>query len=187
MSTVFTPTSEAVRIYECAVLLPITLSEKELGEVLKIIDTIFAEKGASLLHKDDWGRHGLAYKIKKHTEGRYIIYYYELKPEDVKEIDKALHLEKDVLRHLLLRTPKNYEVVDFSSRFAEWKQEQEEEEEEEREKREEELKKKIVQRATKKMAPPKAEVSKKEEGTKKEGAELDEKLQELMSDEDLNL
>jgi small subunit ribosomal protein S6 len=181
------PTAEDTRIYECAILVPASLSEKEYKETLKNVEDFFTEKGATLLHKDEWGRRGLAYRIKGHTEGQYIVYHYEMKPLGLKELDHSLRLEKGVLRHLLIRVPDGYEVLDYSKRFDEWKQEKDQEEEALAQKKEEELKKKIVKRATKKApAPVQKEPTKDahaEEGTGK----LEDKLEELISDEDLNL
>jgi len=192
--TSLTVATEGTRLYELAVLLPMTLSEKELKEVCKDIEESFKEKNAKLLHKEDWGKRGLAYKIKKQAEGRYIIYYYEIKPEHIREIDESVRLEKAVLRHLIVRLPDTYELIDFDKEYKDWLEERDKLEERAEVKREEEVKKRIVKSATRKTAivaeTDKEEMKdiKKTEKTKElDDERLKKKLGEIISDEDLNL
>src|SRR5438874_124716 len=105
-----TPSSEDVRIYECCILYPYPLGQKEEAELLKEIEGLFADAGGKLVMKDAWGRRGLAYPIGGAVEGNYIVYYYELDPLKVKEIDGALRIMKNVDRHLLVKPPKNYQI-----------------------------------------------------------------------------
>ena len=74
--TTFTPTSEDTRVYELCVLYPHPLSQKEEQDLLKEIEALFTEAGATQLHKDLWGRRGLAYKINVYEQGSYVLYYY---------------------------------------------------------------------------------------------------------------
>jgi small subunit ribosomal protein S6 len=191
--TTLSAVTEGTRLYEFAVLLPMTLSDKELKEACKDIDNLFAEKDAKLLHKVDWGRRGLAYNIKKQTEGRYILYYYEIKPEHVREINSAMHLEKAVLRHLLVRLPDTHEIIDFDKEYKDFLEERDKREERAEIEREEEVKKRIVKKATRKSTVVEKAVKPKKGGEEIEeeksrgDVNLEEKLGELISDEDLNL
>jgi small subunit ribosomal protein S6 len=180
-----TPTTDTVRIYECAVLVPASLSDKEYSATLKNIEELFVEKGAKLLHKDDWGRMGLAYRIKGNAEGRYVIYYYEIAPGHIREISRGVQLEKGVLRHMLITMPDRYEVQDWAAHFASWKDEKKSRAAKQVEKKEEELKKKIVQRAARKTVEPPVAPAEKKEGEVVERKELEKKIGELISDEDL--
>jgi len=180
---VLTPSTEEARIYECIVLFSLQLSEKEYAQALASIEQIFEEKGGKKLAKDVWGKQGLAYPIKKQTEGQYVVYLYELSPESAQAIDAALILEKPVLRHLLVKIPKHYEFVTFAERASAWAKEKENEVQEKEKEREETLKQKMIHRAAK-AAPPK-EASK--PLVPDAGGSLEEKLGEIISDEDLRL
>lgn len=183
MSPTLTPSTEEARIYECIVLLSMQLSEKEYTQAIAAIEQLFEEKGGKRLKKDVWGKQGLAYPIEKQSEGQYIVYLYELPPESAQAIDAALLLEKPVLRHLLVKIPKQYEFVTFAERKAAWEKEKENEVQEKEKEREETLKQKMIHRAAV-SAPPKEE--KKRVAPEAEGS-LDEKLGEIISDEDLRL
>ena len=186
MPTTLTPKAEDTSIYECMVLLPTALSDKEENAAKKGIDGLFSDHKIEVLEKQEWEPRGLAYKIKGSTEAKYIVYYLEMAPAEVREFDRALRLEKGVLRHLVIKLEPGHEVVNYDERFRQWFDEQEKEEEEAEKEKEEELKRKIVKRAVKK--PKKEEKPAEEVASKEEvGEKLDEKLEELISDEDLNL
>ena len=111
-----------------------------------------------------------------------MVYLYELRPENAQAMDAALILEKPVLRHLLVKIPKHYEFVTFAERAAAWAKEKENEVQEKEKEREETLKQKMIHRAAK-VAPVKEE---RKSIAPEEGA-LEEKLGEIISDEDLHL
>ena len=177
--------SEDLCIYECTILLPTTLSEKEEGQTLAAIEQLCTEKGGKILHKDFWGRHGLAYPIRKHREGKYVVYVVELPPGAVPALGAQMRLEKSVLRHLLVKTPEHYEITSFAARAERWKKEQEQHAEVRERQREEELKQKIVHRAAR--AAPVQEAPKVPTAPPEESVSLEEKLTEIISDEDLKL
>ncbi len=183
-TTILTPQAEGARIYECMVLLTMNLSEKEHTNALHSLEQIFEEKGGKKLQQDSWGRHGLAFPIKGQREGQYMVYLYELPQGAAQGIDATLLLEKPVLRHLLVKIPKQYEFTSFADRQAAWEKEKEQETQKREQEREEVLKQKIVHRATKalpvKEVPPLTL-------PQVEGGSLEEKLTELISDEDLHL
>ena len=177
---VLTPSSEEIRLYECTILLPTTLSEKELANALHAVEQIFEEKGATYVAKDVWGRQGLAYPIRRQREGQYVVYVYELKPEHVQAVDTAIRLEKSVLRHLVVKVPKHYEFTTFAERTQRWSAEEEKAEQEQEHRREEMLKQKIIQRAAK--AAPAKEAPK-----SAEKVDIEKRLGDIISDEDLKL
>ncbi len=188
MTTPLATTNDTSRLYEVAILLPASLTDKEKQQTLKGIDELFAERSITVQQKAEWKRMGLAYSIKGNTEGQYLFFYVEGNPEVMQELDRVLTIEKGVLRHLVLRLPEGYALTDWTAHFAEWKESLEKAQEEQAKQREEALKKKIVKRAVKKAAAPVAPVSEKVvAGEEIEEEELEEKIGEIISDEDLNL
>ena len=79
-------------------LLPDDVRKKALDAVKKII---FEHKGA-VKDTDIWGKKYLAYKIKGHSEGYYVVYKVELPAESVSEVNKELNLQPELLRYLLI-------------------------------------------------------------------------------------
>jgi len=50
-----------------------------------------------------WGRRKLAYPVKKHQEGNYVLTNLELDPTKAKELEQGLLISEEVIRHLLVR------------------------------------------------------------------------------------
>lgn len=181
-----TPTSEDTFIYEFCMLYPVDLSQKEEMLLLKEIEGFFREAEGKVVHKDAWGRRGLAYPIRKNTEGNFVVFYVELDPSKVIEIDRQLRILPNLLRHLIVKPPKGYEVVNYSERFTTWLKERETGVETQRKEEEQRLQKKVAEKA--KIQAKRAEAQKKDvphEAVKK--AQLTEKLEELISDNPLDL
>ena len=172
------------RIYEVALLYPFPMNQKEDTELQKNVEAIFTEAGAKLVMKDAWGRRGLAYKIGGYTEGTFIIYYYTIDPLKVKEIDQQMRILKGVLRHMIVKPPKNYQMVPYAGNLEKWQNEEKLVKEKAAMDKEERLKKQVVEkakRATKKEEKPEVKAA------PMTGAAITEELDKLISDKDLNM
>ena len=184
----YTPSSEDVRLYECAVLYPYPINQKEESDLQKGVEEIFEEAKAKLILKDAWGQRGLAYNVGGFREGNFVIYYYELDPSKLKEIDEQLRILKGVLRHMIVKPPKNYVIGPMADAFDKWKEKSKIEEETRAQEKEEKLRKTVVEKAKRssKAADKKAE----EDGSAKKpvtDAVITEQLEKLISDKDLEL
>lgn len=178
------PSTEDGRIYECAVLYPFPMNQKEENELLKGVEEIFAEADAKLLLKDKWGQRGLAYKVGGFTEGNFVIYYYELDPLKLKEIDTQLRILKGVLRHMIVKPPKKYVIGPMADNLQKWKEQSRMEGEQRAQEKEDRLKKQVVEKA--KRAGAKVEKKKTEEKAAPTGT-VAEGLDKLISDKDLEI
>ncbi len=181
------------RLYECCVLLPFPLNQKEQQDAEKEVEGLFEEAGAKQVSKDVWGQRGLAYPIKGYQEGIYIIYNYEMDPSKLKEVSEQLRISPKILRNLIIKPPKGYEITKFSESYEKWLKERKTEDEKKEAKKEEELKRKVAAKAKrqakrveeeKKVTKPKPTV--KDEPVIEED-KLAEELEKLISDDELDI
>jgi small subunit ribosomal protein S6 len=70
----------------------------QLGEQLKGL-------GAEVISVDNWGKRRLAYDIRKQREGTYAVFTVSVEPAMVKEFERQLRLNENVLRFLATRVP----------------------------------------------------------------------------------
>lgn len=91
------------------VILVPELSEKDTNNELNEIRSMITTPGGKIVNEDVWGLRDLAYTIKKHDRGFYTVINFELAPEHIKEIEKALTIQPAVIRSLIIKTPKYYE------------------------------------------------------------------------------
>ncbi|MFA6523887.1 MAG: 30S ribosomal protein S6 [Candidatus Peribacteraceae bacterium] len=179
------PTSEDVQIYEICVLYPPALNQKEEQGVLKEVEEVFTDAGGKQVSKDLWGRRGLAYPIKGAKEGNFAVYHYEMDPLKVKETDQQLRIMKGVLRHLIVKPPKHYQIVKYSEAYEQWLKSRETAEEERSKKKEEEVQEKIARKAMR-QAKMTTERKKAAPAPKVESEDLTQKIDELIAGDSLD-
>ena len=178
---------DTLRLYECIVLYACDLPQKEEQEVLSEVEQIFTEAGGKLIAKDLWGRRGLAYPIRSHMEGNFVVYHYHVDPIKIKEINHSLLILRRILRHLMVKPPKGYKILPYAGRYAEWMKERETEEVQSAHAREVTFKKQVAERARKQVQRDRHLEQTRAPMKAFEGEKLTEELEKILSDEDLTI
>lgn len=102
--------------YEVMFILSPMLTEDKRKKVVAELDALLAAKKADVFHVDDWGKRDIAYTIKKHNEGYYMVYYFNLADRQaLTEIDEHMRLDQNILRHLFMKRDENYQIRDFEA------------------------------------------------------------------------
>ena len=96
-------TIPTVNNYLLTLVLKPGLEEKERKTLLDSMVKKVVGADGKVKKEDFWGERDFAYKLKKQTKGFYVHYEVETDPKNVKGLDKALKLEEDILRFLLVR------------------------------------------------------------------------------------
>jgi small subunit ribosomal protein S6 len=79
------------------------LEEANFTATNERINTIVRNAGGEIVARNDWGRRRLAYPIHKVTDGYYTTLFVTLPGTAVRGIERALQLNDDVLRYLVVR------------------------------------------------------------------------------------
>jgi small subunit ribosomal protein S6 len=184
-----TTTDEDIRTYEFCILYPANLSQKEEADLQKEIEKTIEEQGGKQVSKDAWGKRGLAYKIKGNTEGNFVVYHYILDPQKLKEIDIALRITPNLLRHIVVKPPKGYKIVKYSDSYQTWLKEREGEGDRKKKEKEERLAKSVADKAKRqvKRAAAKKDEEVPADKPKADKKKISEELDKLISDDDLDI
>ena len=94
-----------MRPYEVMVILEPNLEESEVQTVVNRSTEQLQAGGSTVNRVDKWGKRRFAYEIRKRTEGFYVLLDVRSEPGPMHELDRALHLSDDVLRHKIIRLP----------------------------------------------------------------------------------
>ena len=92
-----------MREYELVVILSPELAEEDVPAAIDRLSQLIADRGGEVKDVDRWGRRKLAYPIKKHLEGNYLVTQVKLDPNRTSDVEAALRISEEVLRHLLVR------------------------------------------------------------------------------------
>jgi len=80
-------------------------TDEEVAQRLSKLQDALKELGAAVQGVDNWGKRRLAYEIKKQREGVYVVFELLAEPAMMKEFERQLRLNEDVLRFLSTRVP----------------------------------------------------------------------------------
>jgi len=203
------PTEEKAELqkYELMVILVPDMSQDETAKQLDGIRKELKKLGGEIYHEDLWDVRDLAYVIKKYDKGYYAIFYFTLEDgKGLAEMEKDFKLNQKLIRHLIVKSPKNYEIKKLEDLMLS-------EEDLKPQKREEKPKRaprKITRKPAEKAAPvveekPEPAKAEKEEAPKEEPAkaekpetkedkkeamnidELDSKLESILDDPDIDI
>ncbi len=89
--------------YELVVVMNPEIPEEEVPAAIDRVTAAVTSRGGSVDDVQPWGRRKLAYAIKRHTEGNYILTNIKLDPERAHELESNFMISEDILRHLLIR------------------------------------------------------------------------------------
>ncbi len=92
-----------MREYELVVILTPELAEEDMPAAIDRLSASVSNRGGEVVEVNPWGRRKLAYPIRKHLEGNYVLTKIKLDPSRTVELEAGLHMSEEVLRHLLVR------------------------------------------------------------------------------------
>ncbi|MBM3695732.1 MAG: 30S ribosomal protein S6 [Actinobacteria bacterium] len=93
----------AVRTYELVVVFRPEMAETEVRSEVSQVEKALVERGAEIRQVDFWGKRRLAYEIKHVSEGYYAVVAFSGGSPAVDDLDRALALSDNVLRHKFIR------------------------------------------------------------------------------------
>ena len=89
--------------YEFMIILDAEADEEQQQEILERVQQLIRDGGGTVEHVNDWGRRKIAYPIRKHGDGRYVVITSEGVPTALEEIERVLSISDVVLRAFFVR------------------------------------------------------------------------------------
>jgi small subunit ribosomal protein S6 len=94
-----------LRDYEVLYIVRADLDDEKVQDVVKRVNTLIERSGGALERTNLWGKRKLAYEVKHQKEGAYILQDFKIPQERIPELEGALKISEEVLRHLIVRRP----------------------------------------------------------------------------------
>jgi small subunit ribosomal protein S6 len=93
-----------LRYYELMMVVAPQIDEEQISATLDRVNHYVSERGGTVVRQERWGRlRRLAYPIKNHKEGNYVLTHLEMEPQDTNDLEANILLSEYVLRHLLVK------------------------------------------------------------------------------------
>ncbi|MDQ6721648.1 MAG: 30S ribosomal protein S6 [Candidatus Dormibacteraeota bacterium] len=94
-----------MREYEILYIVRADLDDDKVQEIVKRVNTLIEKAGGSVERTNIWGKRKLAYEVKHQKEGSYVLQDFQIGPGRIPELEAALKITEEVLRHLIVRKP----------------------------------------------------------------------------------
>ena len=94
-----------MKAYELLFFVAPSIDEETRAAVMKRIETTIAEGEGTIDNVDNWGKRKLAYEINGLTDGDYTLIDFHADPANVAELDRILHINDAVARHMIVKRP----------------------------------------------------------------------------------
>ena len=94
----------AMRAYELMVIVNTTLDDEAIDAQINKISELITQRGSEIKKEDRWGRRRFAYEINHQHDGYYVLFEM-VGGSELDQLERALRLADEVVRHKLLRLP----------------------------------------------------------------------------------
>ena len=91
-----------MRLYESVFIARQDITSAQVESMADDFAEIITSAGGSIKKREYWGLRSLAYRIKKNRKGHYVMFNMETGPEALREFERIMGLNEDILRFLNL-------------------------------------------------------------------------------------
>lgn len=100
--------------YETLFVVKPTLTEEETAAQIAKIKDVLTKEGAEILATDDMGMRKLAYQVQKNDRGYYTVLYYKAEGSTIKELERILRINENVIKFLTVKYSNTNEMKQFN-------------------------------------------------------------------------
>lgn len=89
--------------YEIMFIIKNTIDDETISKEADNMQKLITSDGGKIIEFKEMGKRKLAYPIKKELMGTYYVMMVEAKHETIKEFDRKVLINENVLRHLIIK------------------------------------------------------------------------------------
>ena len=101
-----------MRIYENLFIVRPDATEEEIDQLIELMSKHVANAGGTVDKVDKWGKRRLAYRVRKHREGTYVLLTFTAGSEAVKEFERRLRVQDSVIKFITVRIDETLKRVE---------------------------------------------------------------------------
>jgi small subunit ribosomal protein S6 len=89
--------------YECVFIARQDIAGPQVDALTDTFAGVIAERGGQVSKREYWGLRNITYRIKKNRKGHYVLMNIDAPSDAVKEMERQMGINEDVLRVLTVR------------------------------------------------------------------------------------
>lgn len=100
------------RVYEVMYIAEPDTTDDHIGKLNDAIGNLIEKEGGSVVKVEDMGRRRMAYKIKKNTEGRYVLFEIEGSGKEIAELERRMRVNDAIIRYITVRVDEDRKAAE---------------------------------------------------------------------------
>ena len=92
-----------MRQYETIFIINPDIDESQTDGVVEGVKTAIESGGGKVLKVDPWGKKRLAYAVKQHNDGYYVLIVFESSPEFVTQLNGHYRITELIIKHIVVQ------------------------------------------------------------------------------------
>lgn len=101
--------------YENLIVLDASLPDENIQSAIEKITELITTGGGEVLKAEQWGRRKLAYEIKKHSKGFYVLFLFNAPSDVIKKLEDYYKVLDAVVKFLVIRLEKKQRAAALAS------------------------------------------------------------------------
>ena len=89
--------------YESVFIARQDLTPAKVSELTQKYIGVIEKEGGKVTKRENWGLRNLAYRIQKNRKGYYVLFNIDAPAEAIKELERTMRIDEDILRHLTVK------------------------------------------------------------------------------------
>lgn len=92
-----------MRQYETIFIINPNLDESQTNSIVEGVKTAIESGEGKVLKVDPWGKKKLAYTVKQHNDGYYVLIVFESSPEFVTQLNGHYRITEQIIKHIVVQ------------------------------------------------------------------------------------
>ena len=88
--------------YEVMYIINASVEEDKRAALIEQLGGIITNEGGKIVKTDEWGMRDFAYEIDDMTRGYYVVVTFEAENDAVKEYDRPMRINSNVVRYMIV-------------------------------------------------------------------------------------
>ena len=92
-----------MRQYETIFIINPDLDESQTNDLIEGVKAAIGSGGGKVLQVDPWGKKKLAYPVKQHNDGYYVLIVFESSPDFVTQLNGHYRITERIIKHIVVQ------------------------------------------------------------------------------------
>jgi len=118
------------KLYETIFIIDPTIDDSAIEGAIDSVTNLIQSNGYVIRQVDRWGKKRLAYEVKKHRDGFYVLMVFEAEPAFVTQLQRHYQLSESIIKYMVCNFEGDIDQLDSEKSVSDRVTEAVEEEEE---------------------------------------------------------